>query len=74
MPCQIKRVRQGEEAGDLVLEEDLTTGGCGLTDAVEGAGLAEALEARNPKEVASVSPRKGCGQSGTLRQLRCARG
>lgn len=47
---QIKRVIQGEAPGDLVLEEDLKTGGGGIPVGEEehGAGL-DGLEGRRGK-------------------------
>lgn len=41
---------QGEAAGDLVLEEDLKSGGRGITIGQEGAGAGlDGLEGRRPK-------------------------
>lgn len=56
---QIKRVIQGEAAGDLVLEEDLSTGGGGVP--IGGGGLAEAhLDSGAGGGSAHVSRRMKC--------------
>ena len=47
---QVKRVIQGEAAGDLVLEEDLKTGGGGIPIGQEGAGAGlDGLEGKRGK-------------------------
>lgn len=46
----MKRVIQGEAAGDLVLEEDLKSGGRGIPIGQEGAGAGlDGLDGRRPK-------------------------
>lgn len=65
---QVKRVIQGEAAGDLVLEEDLKLGGAGIPIGQEGAGagLDGLKEGRRPKgpyvrgSLASVCCSGGC--------------
>lgn len=51
LQTQIKRVIQGEAAGDLVLEEDLKRGGAGIPIGQEGigAGLDGLKDGRRPK-------------------------
>eukprot|EP00903_Cladosiphon_okamuranus_P016933 g15609.t1 len=47
---EVKRVIQGEAAGDLVLEEDLKCGGRGIPIGQEGAGAGlDGLDGRRPK-------------------------
>eukprot|EP00752_Nemacystus_decipiens_P008416 g7524.t1 len=47
---EVKRVIQGEAAGDLVLEEDLKSGGRGIPIGQEGAGAGlDGLDGRRPK-------------------------
>lgn len=55
---KVKRVIQGEAPGDLVLEEDLKTGGCGIPVGQEGIGAGlDGLRHQRPKGTTHVSGR-----------------
>ena len=58
---QVKRVIQGEAAGDLVLEEDLKTGGGGIPIGQEGAGAGlDGLEGKRGKGPGPYVSTVGC--------------
>lgn len=73
LTSQVKRVIQGEAAGDLVLEEDLKSGGRGIPIGQEGAGAGlDGLDGRRPKgpyvrAVRSRSHRRRGGDRGGCR-------